>query len=243
MNRTEPMTGSRATGAAFTLIELLVVIAILGILASLLLPGLARAKNLARRSHCLSNLRQIGLATGMYLNDYVDRMPWVRDEDLQLTPPVNAQDKRYNAMGAFMPPLHPYLGDTRVWLSPPVKAVLPTDWRRHYFGPWLVSGRLYPEQGEANYISDKLAERDPQQARYLRNRTPHSVAIRRGSSPSEEEWLMSPFFERGWWAQYHQVWSIQESEPPPTGWSAHDRGRNQLYLDLRAQWVRKDILR
>jgi hypothetical protein len=52
---------------------------------------------------------------------------------------------------------------------------------------------------------------------------------------------MSPFFERGWWANYHQVWQIDDSTPPPTGWSAHNRGRNQLYLDMRAQWVKKDI--
>jgi prepilin-type N-terminal cleavage/methylation domain-containing protein len=62
-------SADRPARRAFTLVELLVVLAVIAILAALLLPALARAKDSARRACCVSNLHQLGLATQMYWDD------------------------------------------------------------------------------------------------------------------------------------------------------------------------------
>ena len=69
----------RLLAPAFTLIELLVVIGIVGLLAALLLPVLGRAKELGRATACLSNLRQLGVALQLYVQDNQNRLPVMYD--------------------------------------------------------------------------------------------------------------------------------------------------------------------
>ena len=72
-----------AAHGGFTLIELLVVIAIIAVLAALLLPALATAKEKSKRAACQSNLRQTGFTVHMYAMDWQDFVPDGRDNDNQ----------------------------------------------------------------------------------------------------------------------------------------------------------------
>ncbi len=85
MRRTLPFQ-TRCSRAGFTLIELLVVIAVIGILASMLLPAFAQAKERARVVKCLSNLKQTGIAIQTYVLDNDNLMPVLFDRPVGMPP-------------------------------------------------------------------------------------------------------------------------------------------------------------
>lgn len=131
----------RGRSAAFTLVELLIVIAIIAILASMLLPALTRGKELARETQCLSNFRQIGMATKMLWFDEGDRMRFVSGGQDPATPCLAtnhgfAKDRN----------LYPYFKQSEVFRCPrdrgkvsehchdhPDQTLLPSCWETRGF--------------------------------------------------------------------------------------------------------------
>lgn len=96
---------------AFTLIELLVVIAIIAILAAILFPVFAQAREAAKKTQCLSNAKQIGLATMMYVNDNEDCYPaWAAKQ-----PPINGGNTNFTAPDAQ---IMPYVKNNHIFTCP-----------------------------------------------------------------------------------------------------------------------------
>jgi prepilin-type N-terminal cleavage/methylation domain-containing protein/prepilin-type processing-associated H-X9-DG protein len=96
------------TRARFTLLELLVVISIIAILAGLLLPVLASARNRARQVQCTGNLRQLGICVTLYAGDSRDRLPWCS----------RLSDGSLYGLPALRTVLNTYVKEPRIWHCP-----------------------------------------------------------------------------------------------------------------------------
>ncbi len=107
---------------AFTLIELLTVIAIIAILAGLLFPVFARAKEAAKKTACLSNLKQIGDAITIYMGDFDDIFPHAVDASDKWAPQQWSAFPDFQAQIPYMPlmpqALHPYTKNDDIFHCP-----------------------------------------------------------------------------------------------------------------------------
>ena len=106
----------------FTLIELLVVIAIIGILAAMLFPVFARAREAARRAVCLNNIKQMSLGMLMYLNDYDEMFPSRVTDDPTATGTASKAEWA-NPWQRWFIKVDPYIKNRSVYACPSAKLV------------------------------------------------------------------------------------------------------------------------
>jgi prepilin-type N-terminal cleavage/methylation domain-containing protein/prepilin-type processing-associated H-X9-DG protein len=140
----------------FTLIELLVVIAIIAILAAILFPVFAQARDKARQSACVSNMRQIGLGLQMYAQDYDETLPIANDQVLKFAEPT--------APPNFLGSLIPYIRSKPIFncpSTPPADSpawLVPTkESSTNYMGNGVIMGRplaVVPAPADIVYLHE-----------------------------------------------------------------------------------------
>jgi prepilin-type N-terminal cleavage/methylation domain-containing protein/prepilin-type processing-associated H-X9-DG protein len=242
----------RSQKPAFTLIELLVVIGVIAIIAALLFPVFASARDKARQATCLSNLRQIGAALHLYIQDYDERMPiactqgrsttwtdWARTYTKQ----VFHQDVMQRCAQAEItlatlpdtqlgpeqrPPryiqelLYPYVGNTKIWFCPSVA-------KERYF--WDYPGGTTFGFNGTTYNWNWVADPSTSKNRFSR-RPPIEISGRAISA------IPSPVAAAVLWDMpFYNHFAEPCISMFPGNRPAHAKGINVLYADTHAKFA------
>jgi prepilin-type N-terminal cleavage/methylation domain-containing protein len=226
----------RAKCAGFTLIELLVVISIIAILASLLLPTLAKARAKSQRAACLSNLRQIGITTQLYLSDSQDH--WCDRRDLKQSlgyQPWTTWPKSDPRAGWAPLVLSREAPGSKTWVCP---ALMNSSFllrfpqttqiyggtnTNAFVGYWFWRFDRFDDPVPLDNFWGKTIEQSVRDAREANNPT-----IGQPNGPSEVELAVDCYFPG----------TIPAVPEELRGVAAHSGGRNRLFVDMHAEFFR-----
>ena len=210
------------TRRAFTLIELLVVVAIIGILAAMLFPVFAQAREGARKAQCMSNMRQLGIGLTMYISDYDDVcFFFAHDRDLSRLDPTRP-------LGATR--------DNRWW-----NQILPYT---RMGGALLVcpsdTGRA-PHASENGQAGRALVPRS-----YVANRMVEGLSLAAVDRPADvvcvTEKSGHPRADDSWYEPPKNLYDKPSLGEPVLAMRRHREGVNAMFFDGHATWLNRGAL-
>jgi prepilin-type N-terminal cleavage/methylation domain-containing protein/prepilin-type processing-associated H-X9-DG protein len=220
-------TEARGSGHAFTLLELLVVIATIAILAAMLLPALARGRQKSSQIECLSNLKQLGHALQLYVDDNEDRFPGPLWNGLQASCDANSSEE-------FLHYIAPYLGVPHL---PDQPTVIPVAACPGYMGAAPGINTINDMEGRICYLLNP--DVDP-----LPGNAVHPFGY---PDPPQEPLKRAQLNQYGSWAEIFAISDVDKGNvtDPTVGWwgdlpykPVHGTTRNQLFFDWHVAPIR-----
>jgi prepilin-type N-terminal cleavage/methylation domain-containing protein/prepilin-type processing-associated H-X9-DG protein len=229
--------------SAFTLIELLVVIAIIAILAAILFPVFAQARDKARASACLSNTKQMGTAISLYAQDYDETLPRYWD-DVVGEPHNGKVPPNPNPLGYWHNQIQPYIKNYNVFICPSARSKdertvdtgegTPAQrmtlrwrgsgsygWNFWYLGAW--NGQTFT-LAQVSYPAECIAVGE----------STHSVnagviypAPLCAGTPDYSGWTKNPKDRQTFWTQFAD---------------RHQGGNNLVFVDGHSKWLKKEYV-
>ncbi|HEY3332659.1 MAG TPA: DUF1559 domain-containing protein [Capsulimonadaceae bacterium] len=228
-----------AAKRAFTLIELLVVIAIIAILAAILFPVFATAREKARQTTCASNLKQIGLGFTQYCQDYDEVSPYTIRSGANIGQP-------HTPLGLL---LHPYIKSYGVWYDLSDDQIQPTDPQKYAAGPFQKVS-----YGYNFYFMQKWSPSATSGSASVQSYLP-ALPMSKMQTPALDgivfgSWMNGP---GAWILDNPGTFERIEGNTKDTGAvtpasvkatinRGHNGGGNVLYADSHVKWLPSDVL-
>lgn len=220
------MGKDRVTSRGFTLIELLVVIGIIAILAALLFPVFAQAREAARRTTCASNLKQIGASLFQYVQDYDERFP--PSYDTPFLPNGGLPDRAWPGL------LRPYSKCVDIWRCAtdpngtrnPMTAAAGSYWLNTYLNGWCNDPSMNGCGGGSLCASPPLALPE----------IPYpttTVVLGEATSGIPSGYLTPPWMWCNIWDRRSSCFAVDQR---------HSGGINYLFVDSHVKWLRPQAI-
>ena len=225
--RSKGQSRGHPQACGFTLVELLAVVATLAILAAMLLPALARSRQKSSQAECLSNLKQLGHALQMYIDDNEDRLPGPLWNGLQASCDANSSEE-------FLHYVASYLGVPQLSGEP---AVIPVAACPGYMGVAPGINSVRDMEGRICYLLNPDVDRLPG----------NTIRPFGYPNPPQEPLTRAQLNQYGSLAEIFAISDVDKGNvtDPTVGWwgdlpykPVHGLSRNQLFFDSHVAPVR-----